>query len=163
MFTGLTENAINNSINALSRLLANSYVLCLKTQNAHWNITSHNFIELHKFFEEQYKELFGAVDSIAERIRALGYNAPASLQTFLSLTSLTDYAPTIDTNAMIKSLENDHSTMILEIRLMLQNLREMQDEATIDLMISRLHVHEKAAWMLKAMSCDKDKCCVCQA
>src|SRR5260221_8132402 len=93
---------------SLSRLLADSYTLYLKTHGFHWNVVGPRFYELHKLFEEQYTELQGAVDSIAERIRALGAKAPGSCGEFCKLTSLREESGTPSAQRMISKLLADN-------------------------------------------------------
>jgi starvation-inducible DNA-binding protein len=61
----------------LSKLLADTYSLYLKTHSFHWNVTGPQFNSLHAMFETQYNELWLAADEVAERIRALDVFAPA--------------------------------------------------------------------------------------
>ena len=75
---GISEEDRKSIVDGLSRLLSDTYVLYLKTHNFHWNVTGPSFRTLHLMFEEQYNELALAVDSIAERIRALGFPAPGA-------------------------------------------------------------------------------------
>src|SRR3990167_5967636 len=95
-------------IDGLAHLLADTYVLYLKTQNFHWNVTGLNFHSYHKMFEHQYEELAEAVDTIAERIRSMRAWAPASFKEFLALTSLKESAKNLDSDTMLKTLLSDH-------------------------------------------------------
>ena len=136
----------------LKTLLANTYVLYLKVQNCHWNIQGVNFFELHKFFEEEYKELSNAIDEIAERIRMLNETTPASLSEFMNLTSLSENVLLKTPFDMIKALIHDNETIIHEIKEILLILKDSTDYATLDLFIKRLSSHEKSLWMLKSMN-----------
>lgn len=134
----------------LSHLLANTYTLALKTQNFHWNVTGPQFHSLHKMFEEQYDELNEAIDEIAERIRALGKYAPASFAAFTKLSTIKDETSVPSANEMVKALLKDHETIIDTIRKAFPHVEEAADEATTDLLVTRMEVHEKTAWMLRS-------------
>jgi starvation-inducible DNA-binding protein len=134
----------------LTHFLADTYVLYLKTQNFHWNVTGMEFHSLHLMFEEQYKDLADAVDLIAERIRALNSPAPASFSQFLKLTSLKEENSVPTAKEMVKILLKDHETVIHHANTMLAKSQKAHDEGTTDLLIERIRVHEKTAWMLRS-------------
>lgn len=134
----------------LSHLLADSYVLYTKTQNYHWNVTGQHFYSLHKLFDEQYNELAEAIDVIAERIRALKAPVSASLSNFNKLSSIKEETGSPSAEAMVKQLTKDHEAMVQHIMIMLKNAEKADDQGTMDLLIDRLRVHEKAAWMLRS-------------
>lgn len=133
----------------LSHLLADTYILYLKTQNCHWNVAGIQFFSLHKMFEEQYNSLANAVDQIAERLRALNITAPGSLSQFLKLTSLKEITKPLDTTKMLKELLHDHESLSEAISNALRLTKE-EDEVTMDLLIQRKAEHEKTAWMLRS-------------
>lgn len=135
----------------LKVVLANTYTLYLKTQNYHWNVVGAHFHHFHLLFEEQYKALVEAVDVIAERIRALGDIAPGSFQEFTSLKTISEAKKSIDAFAMIKDLIESHEAVCKNIKLILQQAKDEEDEVTQDLMIQRLADHEKTLWMLRAL------------
>lgn len=135
----------------LSRLLADTYALYLKTQNFHWNVTGSLFGILHEMFETQYTELAAAVDEIAERIRALGEPAPGSFARFSTLTSLTAADGSPDAFAMIRELAEGQEAVARTTRGLFAATERAKDEATADLLAERLKAHEKNAWMLRAM------------
>jgi starvation-inducible DNA-binding protein len=134
----------------LSRLLADSYTLYLKTHNYHWNVTGPMFQTLHTMFMTQYTELGLAVDDIAERIRALGEYAPQGPSAFANLTSITEGKPEAEALEMLKELLGDHETLISTARAAIEVSDAAGDEATTDLLTQRLAAHEKAGWMLRA-------------
>ena len=134
----------------LSRLLADSYTLYLKTHNFHWNVTGPHFKSLHELFEEHYTELAIAVDDIAERIRALGVHAPGSYKQFAELTSIEEETTVPDWKEMVKQLVHAHETVIKTARSMLDIVDEAQDEVTLGMLGGRMEVHEKTAWMLRS-------------
>lgn len=134
----------------LSRLLAESYTLYLKTHNYHWNVTGPMFHSLHLLFETQYTELATAVDDVAERIRALGYKAPGSYAEFAKLSDVQDARGNPDAEAMLTELANDHRTVAERANKVMKLAGRHEDEGTAALASARIEVHEKAAWMLSA-------------
>ena len=149
--TGLSDEDRKVVSEGLSRVLADTYTLYLKTQNFHWNVTGPHFGPLHTLFEEQYNELRLAADEIAERIRALGHFAPGSYAQFTELKSIAE-APTSPLNAeeMVKQLTGDNETLSRVARSVQTTAENAGDEVTIGMMVDRMAVHEKAAWMLRA-------------
>lgn len=137
-------------IEALSHLLADNYTLYLKTQNFHWNVTGPHFSALHTLFQTQYEELAIANDDIAERIRALGATAPGSFAAFGKLASIKEAPEKSGWQDMVKTLADDQDNIGVTANKVLKLAQEVGDEPTIDLMIQRLNVHQKAAWMLRA-------------
>jgi starvation-inducible DNA-binding protein len=135
----------------LARVLANTYTLYLKTHNYHWNVTGPQFASLHTLFETQYTELAGAVDTIAERIRALGHVAPGSYAAFGKLSEVKE-APDSPPEAMqmIRDLAADNEVLIKLAEKANEIADESNDVASGDMMIERMQVHAKAAWMLRA-------------
>ena len=135
----------------LSRLLADTYTLYLKTHNFHWNVTGPMFNTLHTMFEEQYTELATAVDEIAERIRALGVTAPGSYAQFSELTEIHEERGSPSAEAMIAQLVEDQETVVRTARSIFPVVDNAGDEPTADLLTQRMQVHEKTAWMLRSM------------
>lgn len=135
----------------LSRLLADSYTLYLKTHNFHWNVTGPMFSTLHLMFEQQYTELAAAVDAIAERIRALGVKAPGSYDEFSRLTSIREETGAPGANEMLSQLVADQETVVQTARSVFPVVDKANDEASADLLTQRMQVHEKTAWMLRSM------------
>jgi starvation-inducible DNA-binding protein len=135
----------------LSRLLADSYTLYLKTHNFHWNVTGPMFNTLHLMFEAQYTELAQAVDQIAERIRALGHPAPGSYAAFAKLTNVKEADGVPAAEEMIRQLVAGQETVVRTAREMFPVADGVGDEPTTDLLTQRMQVHEKTAWMLRAM------------
>jgi len=149
--SGVEEKDRREVAESMSRLLADTYTLYLKTQNFHWNVTGPLFQTLHQMFEQQYLELAGAVDLIAERIRALGFPAPGTYQEFIQLTSIRQEQAAPDAEKMIRSLVEGHETVTLTARETLKIADKSKDEASVDLLSGRLRVHEKTAWMLRSL------------
>ena len=134
----------------LSKLLAESYTLYLKTHNYHWNVTGPMFHSLHLLFEEQYTELATAVDTIAERIRALGSKAPGSYGAFAKLSSVKDAEGDPDATEMIRTLTADHRAVAERANKVMKLAGSHEDEGTAAMANDRIEIHEKAAWMLSA-------------
>ncbi len=135
----------------LSRVLADSYTLYLKTHNYHWNVVGPMFNTLHLMFEEQYNELALAVDLIAERIRALGEPAPGSYREFAELSSIAPDDDRPDATEMIRRLVEGQEAVARTARDMFPVVQAASDEPTADLLTQRMQVHEKTAWMLRSM------------
>jgi len=135
----------------LSRLLADSYTLYLKTHNFHWNVTGPMFNTLHLMFETQYTELATAVDLIAERIRALGMSAPGSYADFASLSSIKDAQGVPRAEDMIRELVEGQEAVVRTAREVFPLVEKASDEPSADLLTQRMQVHEKNAWMLRSM------------
>lgn len=138
-------------VTGLSRLLADTYTLYLKTHNYHWNVVGPMFNTLHLMFEEQYTELALAVDLIAERIRALGAPAPGSYAEFARLSSITEGVDSPDATEMIRRLMADQEAVARTARSIFPAVSGANDEPTADLLTQRMQVHEKTAWMLRSM------------
>ena len=136
---------------ALSRVLADTFTLYLKTHNFHWNVIGPMFHTLHLMFEEQYNELWLAGDAIAERIRALGCIAPGSYREFSKLTYLQEPETVPSAKEMMAELLRDHETCARTARWALSVARSAVDAPTEDLLTQRVMAHEKAAWMLTSM------------
>lgn len=149
--TGISKANRSAIAEGLSRVLADTYTLYLKTHNFHWNVTGPQFNSLHLMFETQYNELALAVDLIAERIRALGHFAPASYAAFskLSTIQIDDGVP--KANDMIAQLVAGHEAVSRTARETFKQVDEAADEASADLLTQRLQVHEKSAWMLRSL------------
>ena len=135
----------------LSKLLADSYSLYLKTHNYHWNVTGPQFNTLHQMFEQQYTELAAAVDEIAERIRALGIKAPGSYSAYARLTSIDEGTGEEVAEEMIRQLVTGQETVARTAREAFPAAEEANDEPTADLLTQRMQIHEKNAWMLRSM------------
>ena len=135
----------------LSRLLADSYTLYLRTHNYHWNVTGPMFNTLHQMFEDQYTELATAVDEIAERIRALGVLSPGSYREFSELTEIEEDDAVPTAQQMIANLVSGQETVARTARSIFPLVEKASDEPTADLLTQRMQVHEKNAWMLRSM------------
>lgn len=148
---GINEQDREAIAAGLSRLLADSYTLYLKTHNYHWNVTGPLFNTLHLMFETQYTELATAVDEIAERIRALGLPAPGSYADFAGLTAVEDAVGGERAEEMIRQLLIGPETVVRTARAAFPAADEAHDEPTADLLTQRMQVHEKNAWMLRSL------------
>ena len=135
----------------LSKLLADTYSLYLKTHSFHWNVTGTMFNTLHLMFETQYNELWTAADVIAERIRALDVYAPGSYTQFGKLTSIEEETGVPDWKGMVQQLVEGNEAVCRTARSVLKTADEAGDDPTVDLLTQRLQVHEKNAWMLRSL------------
>src|ERR1051325_3089235 len=141
---------------ALSNVLADTFILYLKAHNFHWNVTGPMFGTLHQMFEEQYNELWLAVDAIAERIRSVGFIAPGSYGEFSRLTYLQETPAAMNATEMIAELLRDHETTARTAGSALAVARTALDAPTEDLLTQRLAAHEKAAWMLRSQLAEEN-------
>jgi len=148
---GIDANKREEIADGLSRVLADTYTLYLKTHNFHWNVTGPMFQALHLMFETQYTELALAVDSIAERIRALGFPAPGTYRQFLQLSSIKDDDGLSTAQDMIRLLVEAHETVARTARRVFKIAETVSDQPTCDLLTQRMQVHEKTAWMLRSL------------
>jgi starvation-inducible DNA-binding protein len=148
---GITPEDRREIAQGLSRLLADTYTLYLKTHNYHWNVVGPMFNTLHLMFEEEYTELAMAVDLIAERIRALGEPAPGTYREFGALSSIPEDTDSPDASEMIKRLVDGQEAVARTARTVFPVAEKAGDQPTADLLTQRMQVHEKAAWMLRSL------------
>ncbi len=148
---GISEEDRSKTAQELCVFLADEFVLYTKTRHAHWNVEGSDFYEKHKFFESQYEELDEMIDDVAERIRALGHYAPASLKTFLELTHLTELSREKNDGAgFVKALLADHESIIIRMREKINLIsNDYKDAGTGDFITGLMETHEKMAWMLR--------------
>jgi starvation-inducible DNA-binding protein len=149
---GIQEDRTQAVSVQLSKLLADEYVLYTKTRNAHWNVEGPDFHNMHLFFESQYEQLDEIIDSVAERVRALGHYAPATLKSFLQLTHLSEYSERENTSTgFLTELLADHDSIITFLRENIEPFaNEYRDAGTSDFITGLMEQHEKMAWMLRA-------------
>ena len=153
--TGLTKAARTDVAAELTKVLADSFAVYMKTHGYHWNVRGPEFFSFHNLLEQQYRDIWAALDEIAERIRALGEFAPQAHSAFANLTSIKDGDPEKDAGEMLRELIKDHGVLIATARAALDAADEVGDEASVDLMTQRLAAHEKAAWMLRSSLGDR--------
>jgi starvation-inducible DNA-binding protein len=148
---GIDEKDRKEIADGLSRLLADTYTLYLKTHNFHWNVTGPMFNTLHLMFEGQYTELALAVDLIAERIRSLGFPAPGTYSDYARLASIKETEGVPKAEEMISLLVEGQEAVVRTARSIFPIVDKANDEPTADLLTQRMQVHEKTAWMLRSM------------
>ncbi len=148
---GMSDKARKNIAAGVSKLLADSYMLYIKTHNYHWNVEGPMFNTLHIMFMEQYTELWNALDDIAERIRALGEYAPGTYREFSAITSIVESEKVPKAEKMIEDLLKGHEIVTQTARGLYLFAEEGNDEVTMDLLTQRMQVHEKTAWMLRSL------------
>lgn len=148
---GIDEKARSEIAEGLSRLLADTYSLYLKTHNFHWNVTGPMFQTLHTMFETQYTELATAVDLIAERIRSLGFPAPGTYSEFARLSSIPEASGVPKADDMIRELVAGQEAVVRTARSIFPLVEQANDEPTADLLTQRMQIHEKTAWMLRSL------------
>lgn len=152
---GISEKNRKNIAEGLSRLLADSYILYLKTHNFHWNVEGPMFNTLHQMFMVQYTELWQSLDLIAERIRALGLYAPGSYKKYSKLSTIEEAEEDTSAMDMVRELLAGHEAVASTARSVFPLAEKAQDEASLDLLTQRLQVHEKTAWMLRSLLAEK--------
>jgi starvation-inducible DNA-binding protein len=148
---GIEPAARKEIADGLGRVLADTYTLYLKSHNFHWNVTGPMFQTLHLMFEQHYTELGMAVDLVAERIRALGFPAPATYSQFVKLSAIDEddgVPPALD---MVRKLVAGHETVARTARDVFKVAEGANDQPTCDLLTQRMQVHEKTAWMLRSL------------
>lgn len=148
---GISNEDRQEIASGLSKLLADSYTLYLKTHNFHWNVEGPQFNTLHLMFEQYYTELALAVDEIAERIRALGVKAPGTYTAYAKLASIDESTGEESAEEMIRQLVLGQEAIVRTARAMLRPATAAGDEPTADLLTQRMQIHEKNAWMLRSM------------
>ena len=148
---GISEDQRQQIAEGLSRLLADSYTLYLKTHNFHWNVTGPMFSTLHTLFEQHYTELATAVDEIAERIRALGVAAPGSYRQFGELSSIPEETGVPGAEEMIRQLVQGQEAVVRTARSIFPIVESANHEPSADLLTQRMQIHEKNAWMLRSL------------
>ncbi len=149
---GIKPEDLAQVAHSLNRLLADEHVLYIKTRNAHWNVVGPDFHAQHLFFEEQYGQLAGLIDEVAERVRSLGHYAVATMTEYLKLTHLTEQSrEKNDSPGFIKELMEDHETIIIHLRENINRYaNDWHDLGTSDFITGLMETHEKMAWMLRA-------------
>ena len=148
---GIPAEQRDEIVRGLSRVLADTYSLYLRTHSYHWNVVGPMFHSLHAMFMEEYTELALAVDEIAERIRALGAHAPGTYREFGALASVPEDLDVPDALEMVRRLVSAHEATARTIRGVLPLAEAAPDQVSTDLMVRRLDVHEKTAWMLRSL------------
>ena len=151
MDIGISEADRKKIAEGLSALLADSYTLYLMTHNFHWNVTGPMFNTLHVMFMDQYTELWNALDLIAERIRALGVQAPGTFREFAKLTVIKESEGKLTAEEMIRQLVAGQEAVVKTARGIFPLVDKVGDEPTADLLTQRMQIHEKTAWMLRSL------------
>jgi starvation-inducible DNA-binding protein len=149
--TGIDAKDRAKIAQGLSRLLADTFTLYLKTHNFHWNVTGPMFNTLHLMFETQYNELWTATDAIAERIRSLGHPAPATFGEFSKLASIGETAGQPRADEMVRLLVEGNEAVVRTARSIFPSVDKANDEPSADLLTQRMQIHEKNAWMLRSL------------
>ncbi|MFP5441783.1 MAG: Dps family protein [Gammaproteobacteria bacterium] len=151
MDIGINEKDRKKISDALSALLADSFVLYLKTHNFHWNVTGPQFNSLHNMFMTQYTEQWNALDMIAERIRSLGFPAPGSFAAYAKLSSIREETGTPSAQEMIRQLVVGQEAVARTAREAFRIADDADDQPSADLCTQRMEIHEKNAWMLRSL------------
>ena len=151
MDTGISPKDRAAIAKGLSRLLADTYVVYLKTHNFHWNVEGPMFQTLHQMFMDQYTEAWNAIDLVAERIRSLGHYAPGTYREYLELARVKETPGVPKAAQMVKLLIDGQEAVVKTARELLPVAERADDQPTLDLLTQRMQVHEKNAWMLRSL------------
>jgi starvation-inducible DNA-binding protein len=149
--TGIAAGQRAAIVQELSKLLADTYVLYLKTHSFHWNVEGPMFQTLHQMFMEQYTETWNAVDLIAERIRSLGEYAPGTYREYARLTRIKETEGVPRAEEMVQLLIEGQEAVVRTAREALSVADAANDQPTLDLLTQRMQIHEKNAWMLRSL------------
>jgi starvation-inducible DNA-binding protein len=150
MDTGINTEDRAKIVESLSTVLADAFMVYLKTHNFHWNVTGPMFSTLHVMFEEQYTEQWNALDEIAERIRALGHFAPATSRRYVELSNISEEPDVLSAKDMIRQLVEGNEVLVRTMREAVKVADDLDDFPTADMLTTRMEVHEKNAWMLRS-------------
>ena len=148
---GLPAKSLKGITDLLCSVLGDAMMLYVKTRKFHWNVSGNSFMELHKLFEKQYKQLEEAIDEIAERINKLGTKTPGTMKEFLELTSLKESPGKYPTQKeMLKELLEDHESVIKQLRKFTDDCDDkFKDKGTSDFLVDLIKDHETIAWTLR--------------
>lgn len=141
-------------VDALTKVLADSYAIYFKTHAFHWNVTGPTFFSLHEMFGAQYNEIWTALDTIAERIRALGGTPPSGPGALARHATIADAKGNLEANAMVRELYEGNQAALKTIKAALSAAEKAGDQASVDLMVERTDAHDKHSWMLKSSLAD---------
>ena len=148
---GMSDSDRAKIAEGLSALLADSYTLFMMTHNFHWNVTGPRFNDLHNMFMWQYTEQWNALDTIAERIRALGHPAPGTYKEFVKLASIKEIDGVPKAADMVRYLMEAQEATARTARKLFPVVEAANDQPTADLLTQRMDIHEKTAWMLRSL------------
>jgi starvation-inducible DNA-binding protein len=151
MDTGISAKDRSAIAHGLSRLLADTYVVYLKTHNFHWNVEGPMFQTLHQMFMEQYTETWNAIDLVAERIRSLGHYAPGTYAEYNKLARIKETPGVPKAEQMVRLLIEGQEAVVRTAREVLPLAEKADDQPTLDLLTQRMQIHEKNAWMLRSL------------
>jgi len=148
---GISEIKLGAVTDLLSKTLANEVTLYTKTRKFHWNVSGESFMELHKLFENHYKQLEESIDEVAERIGKLGSKTIGTMGEFAKLSTIKEHPGKYPSSKeMIKELLKDHETIIVMLRKFVEDCTEKyKDAGTTDFLTGLMEQHETIAWTLR--------------
>lgn len=141
-------------VQAMRKVLANSFVFYTKALNFHWNVEGDDFPQYHNFFGKLYEEVYGSIDTTAEEIRALGDYAPGSLKRFIELSDIQEEVAIPELKEMLIALYRDNALLINSLNQAFVQAEKNNEQGLMDFLAGRIDAHKKHAWMLK--SCLKE-------
>jgi starvation-inducible DNA-binding protein len=130
--------------------LANTFVMYFKAHSFHWNVEGKNFAEMHGFFGDFYDEVYGAVDTMAEEIRACGYYAPRSLNELYNYKTVVDINQATNVNEMLMDLVQANATTLESLNKLFDTLTTAKKQGFANFIADRIDAHEKHGWMLRS-------------
>ena len=139
-------------VEMMKKVLADTFAMYLKSHNYHWNVEGSNFPQYHEFFGNLYEELHGAVDPIAEQIRALDSYAPGSLSRFMELTEIQDELNVPLGTDMARKLLSDNQIVMNTLNMTFKLAEQFDQQGLMDFLAGRIDTHSKHAWMLRSIS-----------
>lgn len=136
----------------MKKVLADTFAMYLKAHNYHWNVEGPLFSQFHSFFSDIYTELYGAVDPIAEQIRALDAYAPGSLKRFSELTDIEDETTIPTPINMALNLFNDNEKVLASLNIAFKLATNFDNQGLADFLAGRIHIHTRHAWMIRSFT-----------
>lgn len=148
---GISDNNLKSTASLLSTILADEMTLYIKTRKAHWNVTGESFMELHKLYEHQYKQLEESIDEVAERIGKLGQKTIGTMDEFIEHSSLKESpGKYLSTKETLQELLDDHETVVIQLRKDIEACADKnKDAGTADFLTGLMEAHETNAWVLR--------------
>lgn len=141
---------MENLVQAMRKVLANSFVFYLKAQNYHWNVEGEDFFQYHNFFGKIYEEVYGSIDAVAEEIRALGDYAPGTLKRFIELSDIQEEVIVPSLEEMLITLNRDNTAVINSLNQAFEQAENYNEQGLMDFLAGRIDAHKKHGWMLRA-------------
>jgi starvation-inducible DNA-binding protein len=139
------------SVELLQARLVDAIDLEAQLKQAHWNVRGKDFFQLHGLFDQMHGEVENFVDSLAERIVALGGVADGRVQTVAAHTSLYEYPiAAADGEAHLKALAGSIAEFGKRVRANIGDAARNDDDGTADLFTGISRDTDKQLWFVEA-------------